>query len=91
VGENQSPVNPTVIPHRWSGSEWTEWWQSTSGGRGSQRWSQFGRWMPGVAGPWRVAGACCGEVADELSGAISEEEMCARLATERRSLRAKAI
>jgi hypothetical protein len=57
AGENQSPVNPTAVPRRWSGYEWTEWWQSTSGGRGSQRWSQFGRWMPGVAGPRRVAGS----------------------------------
>jgi hypothetical protein len=55
--ENRSPVNPTAVPRRWSSSEWTEWWQRTRGGRGSQRWSQFGRWMPGVAGPRRVVGS----------------------------------
>jgi hypothetical protein len=57
AGENRSPVNPTAVPRRWPVSEWMEWWQSTSGGRGSRRWSQFGRWMPGVAGPRRVAGS----------------------------------
>jgi hypothetical protein len=25
-GENQSPVNPTAVPRRWSGSEWMGWW-----------------------------------------------------------------
>jgi hypothetical protein len=39
-----------------------------SGGRGSRRWSQFDRWMPGVAGPQRVAGARGGEVAGEATG-----------------------
>jgi hypothetical protein len=34
-GENRSPVNPTVVPRRWSSSVSTGWWQSTSGGRGS--------------------------------------------------------
>jgi hypothetical protein len=57
AGENRSSVIPMAVPRLWSGSEWTEWWQSTSGGRGSRRWSQFGRWMPGVAGPRRVAGS----------------------------------
>jgi hypothetical protein len=45
-----------VVPHRWSGSVLTEWWQSTGGGRGSRRWSQFGRWTLEMAGPRRVAG-----------------------------------
>jgi hypothetical protein len=57
AGENRSSVIPTVVPRRWSGFEWMEWWQSTSGGRGSRRWSQFGRWMPGVAVPRWVAGS----------------------------------
>ena len=56
AGENRSPVNPTAVPRRWPGSTWMEWWQSTSGGRGSRRWSQFGQRVPGVAGPWRGGG-----------------------------------
>jgi hypothetical protein len=68
AGENRSPVNPTAVPRRWSGSGWTGWWQSTSGGWGSRRWGQFDRWRPGVAGPRRVAGAHGGEVADEATG-----------------------
>jgi hypothetical protein len=68
AGENWSPVNPTAVPRRWSGSGWTGWWQSTSGGRGTRRWGQFDRWRPGVAGPWRVAGARGGEVAGEATG-----------------------
>jgi hypothetical protein len=68
AGENRSPVNPTTVPRRWSGSGWTGWWQSTSGGRGSQRWSQFDRWMPGVAGPRWVAGARGVEVTGEATG-----------------------
>jgi hypothetical protein len=68
AGENRSPVNPTAVPRRWSGSGWTGWWQSTSGGRGSRRWGKFDRWRPGVAGPWRVAGARDGEVAGEATG-----------------------
>jgi hypothetical protein len=54
-GENRSPVNPTVVPRWWSGSGSTGWWHSTSRGRGSWRWGQFGRWMLGMAGPRRVA------------------------------------
>jgi hypothetical protein len=61
-------VNPTAVPRRWSGSRWMGWWQSTSGARGSRRWSQFDRWMPGVAGPQRAAGARGGEVAGEAIG-----------------------
>jgi hypothetical protein len=91
AGENRSPVNLTAVPRRWSGSGWTGWWQSTSGGRGSQSWSQFDRWMPGVAGPRLVAGARGGEVAGEATGAIGDEKVCARLATERQTLRARAI
>jgi hypothetical protein len=56
AGENRSPVNPTVVPRRWSGSEWMERWQSTSGGGGSWRWSQFASgclWWP-VHGGWRA-------------------------------------
>jgi hypothetical protein len=68
AGENRSPVNPTAVPRRWSGSGWTGWWQSTSGGRGSRRWGQFDRWRPEVAGPRRVAGAHFGEVAGEATG-----------------------
>jgi hypothetical protein len=68
AGENRSRVNPMAVPRRWSGSGWTGWWQSTSGGRGSRRWSQFDRWMPGVAGPRRVAGARGGEVTGEATG-----------------------
>jgi hypothetical protein len=68
AGENRSPVNPTVVPRRWSGSGWTGWWQSTSGGRGSRRWGQFDQWRPRVAGPRRVAGARGGEVAGEATG-----------------------
>jgi hypothetical protein len=68
AGENRSPVNPTEVPRRWSGSGWTGWWQSTSGGRGSRRWGQFDRWRPRVAGPRRVAGARGGEVAGEATG-----------------------
>jgi hypothetical protein len=68
VGENRSPVNPMAVPRRWSGSGWTGWWQSTSGGRGSQRWGQFDRWRPGVAGPRRVVGARGGEVIGEATG-----------------------
>jgi hypothetical protein len=56
-GENQSPVNPTAVPRRWSGSVQMEWWQSTSRGRGSRRWNQFGRWTPWMASPRRVAGS----------------------------------
>jgi hypothetical protein len=68
AGENRSPVNPTTVPRRWSGSGWSGWWQSTSGVRGSRRWGQFYRWRPGVAGPRRVAGARGGEVTGEAAG-----------------------
>jgi hypothetical protein len=37
-GENRSPVNPTTVPRRWSGSALTERWQGMNGGRGSRRW-----------------------------------------------------
>jgi hypothetical protein len=56
-GENRSLVNPTAVPRRWSGSTSTEWWQSTSGGRVSRIWGQFGRWTLGMAGPRRVVGS----------------------------------
>jgi hypothetical protein len=39
-----------------------------SGGRGSQRWSQFDRWRPGVASPRRLVGARGDEVASEATG-----------------------
>jgi hypothetical protein len=61
AGEPDGGSSPVVR------SEWTGWWQSTSGGRGLRRWSQFGRWMPGVAGPRRVAGARSGEVTGEAT------------------------
>jgi hypothetical protein len=44
AGENRSPVNPMVVPRRWSDSGWTGWCKSTSGGRGSRRWGQFDQW-----------------------------------------------
>jgi hypothetical protein len=56
-GENRSPVNLTAVPRRWFGSASMEWWQSTSGGRGLQRWGRFGRWTLGIVGPRRVAGS----------------------------------
>jgi hypothetical protein len=68
MGENRSPVNPTMVPRRCSGFGWTGRWQSTSGGRGSWRSSQFDRWMPRVVGPRRVAGARGGEVTGEATG-----------------------
>jgi hypothetical protein len=67
AGENRSPVNPTAVPRRWSGSGWTGWWQSTSGGRGSQRWGQFDWWRPRVVGPRWAAGARGCEVAGEAT------------------------
>jgi hypothetical protein len=48
-------------------------------------WSEGGRSMVW----WRALAAV--KSPTKLPGAISEEEVCARLATERRSLRAKAI
>jgi hypothetical protein len=91
AGENRSPVNPTVVPRRWSGSGWTGWWQSTSGGRGSWRWGQFDRWRPGwpVHGRWRALAAVKSPA--RPPGAIGNEQACARLVTERRTLRARAI
>jgi hypothetical protein len=77
-GENRSPVNPTAVPRQWSGSVWTEWWQSTSGGRGSRRWSQFGRWMPGMAGPWRVAGSAAVRPPARPTGEIGKGEKVCR-------------
>jgi hypothetical protein len=77
-GENRSPVNPTAVPHRWSGSEWTEWWQSTSGGRGSWRWSQFGRWTPRMAGPRRVAGSAAVRPPARPTGEIGEGKKVCR-------------
>jgi hypothetical protein len=68
AGENPLPVNPTAVPRRWSGSGWTGWWQSTSGGRGSRRWGQFDQWRPGVVGSRWVAGARGCEVAGEATG-----------------------
>jgi hypothetical protein len=56
-GENWSPVNPTVVPRRWSGSASMEWLQSMRGGRGLRRWGQFGWWTLRMAGPRRVAGS----------------------------------
>jgi hypothetical protein len=77
-GENRSPVNPTAVPHRWSGSEWTEWWQSTSGGRRSWRWSQFGRWTPRMAGPRRVAGSAAVRPPARPTGEIGEGKKVCR-------------
>jgi hypothetical protein len=51
------------------------WPEGAWGGRSMAQW----RALAAVKSPTR------------LSSAISEEEVCARLATERRSLRAKAI
>jgi hypothetical protein len=71
-GENRSPVNPTAVPRRWSGSMSTEWWQSTSGGRGSRRWGQFGRWTLEMAGPRRVAGSTAVRSPARPTGVIGE-------------------
>jgi hypothetical protein len=89
--ENRLPVNPTAVPRWWSSSEWMEWWQSTSGGRGSRRWSQFGRWMPGMAGPWRVADSAAVRPPARPTGEIGEGKRCVVLAVKCRSSRATLI
>jgi hypothetical protein len=51
-------------------------------------------WLEGAWGGWSMArwrALAAVKSPARLPGAISEEEVCARLATERRSLRAKAI
>jgi hypothetical protein len=71
-GENRSPVNPTAVPRRRSSSGLTKWWQSTGGGRGSRRWSQFGRWTLGMASPRRVAGSAAVRSLTRPTGVIGE-------------------
>jgi hypothetical protein len=77
-GENRSPVNPMAVPYRWSGFVLTEWWQSTRGGRGPQRWSQFGRWTLGMAGPRRVAGSTAVRSPARPTGVIGEVKKVCR-------------
>jgi hypothetical protein len=51
-------------------------------------------WLEGAWGGWSMArwrALAAVKSPARLPGAISEAEVCARLATERRSLRAKAI
>jgi hypothetical protein len=52
-GENWPLV---AVLRRWPGSASTEWWQGTGGGRGLQRWGQFGQWTLRVASPRRGGG-----------------------------------
>jgi hypothetical protein len=77
-GENRSPVNLMAVPRRWSGSGLIEWWQRTGRGRGSQRWSQFGRWTLGMADPRRVVGSTAMRSSARPMGVIGEGKKVCR-------------
>jgi hypothetical protein len=91
AGENRSPVNPTAVPRRWSGFGWTGWWQSTSkvGGHGGGVNLTGGCLGWPVHGGWQALAAVKSPA--RPLGTIGDEKVCAKLATERRSSRARAI